>query len=207
MTGDRGLGGMSKSLAALTEPVGSLANQDQLAKGLQLCCHVLERMQVMEVMSGSDAGSGPQSDASKLRVDSRPLLVRLFEAGEKKQIPGPQCRPSFPRLGERVLTVDLGPSILLKSLKAGVVFTQDLPKAPAPRDFAVAEVRNNLAHIPLAGSRAVFSLLRRKLIQNAGEPLRSIFQYPDWVFSFEQLDVRQGRGCLFTHVHLDAFSL
>ncbi len=114
----------------------------------------------------------PLLPALRMRI---PLVLILLRQGfNKRQIPGPQRSKRSPRRIQRIRVIHLRPGILLKRLNQHVVLAIHLPQPPAPRNLAIGQVRNNLAHAPLPRRWPSLNLRRTQPIQNHPQPHRRL---------------------------------
>jgi len=118
---------------------------------------VFDLSQVVDVVAGHGFDDGPEGHGASLRVGGWAVAVVLRDGSEKEQVPMAGGLEERERGIEIVGGVTFGPEILIERLDDGVGLAgrggEGLAETEGEDDFAVGEVRGDLADAPLVGGR------------------------------------------------------
>jgi len=131
--------------------------------------------EVVQVVASDHLEDRVEGLLAAFGVEGGPVELGLAEAADELEVPSAVRAEEFERRRHVVGGVVLGPGGLVEGLKdRGLVggCGECLAEAEAEGEFAVGEVRDDLAWAPLAGGDGGFDLLRREgadgLVDEAG---------------------------------------
>ncbi len=109
---------------------------------------------MVQIVPGHGFKLNLEREIATFRMVAAPLQIRLPQRSHQLQVPEARCTKDFKRGRKFITGVVLRPNILVERLETRWLIGwrgQYLPNAKAVHQFAVGEMRDDLARAPLAG--------------------------------------------------------
>ena len=115
---------------------------------------------MVQIVASHGLDNSPKGHLAAFGVKDRPVKLLFIKAGKQRQVPFAERSESCERICGRKLGIRGGPGILIERLNRMVRFSERLAQPKTKGNFAVRQMRNDLASYPFAGCEAAFKPVR-----------------------------------------------